>query len=191
MKKGFNIGLVLWVVLLVVSCNNNQSYTDKLNAQKRAINRLMDESGFEVLKTYPANGVFGEKQFVELDNGVYLNVIDSGNGQRAVAGSTSLFCRFRVKCLIEWQYMDTTTIDFFKSPAMPLIYKYGMSSPTNSSESASIFFSAYLFSALEYVGDSSEVKLIIPFHLQGNNQTFQSAGVPLYFERVKYCFAPK
>lgn len=182
--------MVFWIVMLAVSCNNNQTYSDQLDAQKRAISRLMDENEFEVLKSYPADGVFQENQFVVLSNGVYLNVVDSGNGNRAVSGNTSIFCRFRVKCLIEWTYMDTTTVDYFKNGTQPIEYKYGTSSPVNS-DNSTVFFSTLLFSALEHVGDSSEVRLIIPFHLSGNNQTFMSAGVPLYFDKVQYRFAPK
>jgi hypothetical protein len=162
-----------------------------LETQERAIRRLIDENGFEILKDYPSDGVFKDNQFVILSNGVYLNVIDSGNGNRAVSGYTSLFCRFYVRSLIEWTYMDdTTTIDCFKNGTDPIVYKYGSSSPTINNNS-SFFFSTLLFSGLEYVGDSSEVKLIIPFHLDGNNSTFQQAGAPLFFSKVRYCFEPK
>jgi hypothetical protein len=161
-----------------------------LDAQERAINRLIDENNFEILNSYPSDGVFKDNQFVILPNGVYLNVIDPGNGNRAVNNSTSVFCRFYVKCLIEWTYMDTTTIDCYMNGTYPIVYKYGASSPTIDNSSTT-FFSTLLFSGLDYVGDSSEVKLIIPFHLQENNQMFKSAGVPLYFSKVSYRFDPQ
>ncbi|MDR1645010.1 MAG: DUF4827 domain-containing protein [Tannerellaceae bacterium] len=191
MKIGFNIVLVACAILFVFSCNNNPDYSDMLKAQEKAIQQLKDEYKLEILKDYPSNGVFKDNQFVILPNGVYLNVIDSGNGNRAVSGSTSIFCRFYVRSLIEWTYMDdTTTVDFFRNGTEPIVYKYGNSSPTDDSNS-SFFFSTLLFSGLEYAGDSSEVKLIIPFHTEGNNSTFKSAGVPLYFSKVRYCFEPK
>jgi hypothetical protein len=190
MKRGFNISLAACALLLALSCNNNRAYSDMLEAQKRAINRLIDENGYEILKNYPDNGTFNDNQFVILPNGVYMNVVDSGNGTRATTGSTSVFCRFYVQSLIEWQYMDTTTVDCFQNGTDPIVYKYGNTSPTINNNSAS-FFSTLLFSGLEYVGDSSEVRLIIPFHLTDNNQTFKSAGVPLFFSKVRYWFEPK
>ncbi|MDR1258923.1 MAG: DUF4827 domain-containing protein [Tannerellaceae bacterium] len=190
MKKSFNTVLVLFTLLLIVSCRSDRTYSNMLEAQENAIDRLIDENGFEILKSYPADGVFKDNQFIILDNGVYLNVIDSGNGNRAVNGSTYVFSRFYVKCLIEWQYMDTTTIDCFKNGTEPIIYRYGSSSPAQDNNSA-IFFSTLMFSALEYVGDDSEVKLIIPFHIKGNNQTFQSAGVPLFFSKIRFRFDPQ
>ncbi|MDR1938431.1 MAG: DUF4827 domain-containing protein [Tannerellaceae bacterium] len=188
MKRGFNIGLVLCAVLIVLSCNDNPDYADMLNAQKKAINRLIDENGFEILGSYPENGVFKDNEFVILENGVYLNVVDSGNGQRAVAGSTSVLCRFNVKWLLEWQSMDTATVNNFQNGTTPLIYKYGMSAPTSTDSYSTTFFSVLLFSGLEHVGDSSVVKLIIPFHLDGNNQSFSGSGIPLYFSKVQYRF---
>jgi hypothetical protein len=162
-----------------------------LEAQEQAINRLIDENNFEILKSYPSDGVFKDNQFVVLPSGVYFNVIDSGNGNRAVKSSTSVFCRFYVKSLIEWTYMDTTTINFFQNGTDPIVYKYGASTPTIETSTSSILFSTLLFSGLEYVGDSSDVKLIIPFHLTDNNSTLKSAGVPLYFRKLTYRFDPK
>jgi hypothetical protein len=178
-------------MIFAVSCSGDRTYTNMLNVQERAIDRLIDENGFEILKSYPSDGVFEDNQFVILDNGVYLNVIDSGNGNRAVQGGTYVFSRFYVKCIVSWTYMDTTTMDFFRNGTNPITYRYGDYAPENSEDNASIFFSTFLFSALEYVGDESEVKLIIPFHLKGNNTTFQSNGVPLYFSKVRFRFDPQ
>jgi hypothetical protein len=50
-----------------------------LKAEKKAIDRFIAENEIEILKSYPANGVFEDRQFVVLDNGIYLNVVDSGN----------------------------------------------------------------------------------------------------------------
>ena len=44
---------------------------------------------------------FKENEFVKLDNDVYLNVIDSGNGNRAVLGTTKVFCRFEAKGILD------------------------------------------------------------------------------------------
>ncbi|MDR2809388.1 MAG: DUF4827 domain-containing protein [Tannerellaceae bacterium] len=188
MKKGFNIGWILCAALLVWSCSNSRQYVDMLDAQEKAINRLIDENEFEILKSYPENGIFKENEFVVLDNGVYLNVVDSGNGNRAVLGSTSVFCRFNVKWLVEWSDTDTATVNNFANGTDPLIYRYGSSAPSSTDNFSTTFFSLLLFSGLEYVGDSSVVKLIIPFHLEGNSQTFGGSGVPLYFSKVQYRF---
>ena len=188
MKKGFYIGWILCAAWLIAGCNNNRQYTDLLKAQDKAISRLIDENEFEILNSYPENGVFKSNEFVILDNGVYLNVVDSGNGNRATAGTTTVLCRFNVKWLVEWQSMDTATVSNLQNGTEPMVYKYGASIPTSTDYFSATFFSTYIFSGLEHVGDSSVVKLIIPFDLDGNNRTFSGSGVPLYFSKVQYRF---
>ena len=78
MKKGFNILLILCAALVAISCSKTKSYTDMLKDEKKAINRLIDENDFEILKDFPEDSVFKENQFVELENGTYLNIIEKG-----------------------------------------------------------------------------------------------------------------
>ena len=82
MKKGFNILLILCAALVAISCSKTKSYTDMLKDEKKAINRLIDENDFEILKDFPEDSVFKENQFVELENGTYLNIIEKGTRQR-------------------------------------------------------------------------------------------------------------
>lgn len=71
-----------------------------LNAQEKAIEALIRDSGIVVLKNYPENGVFKDKEFVLLPNDVYMHVIDSGNGTRAVLSQTTVLTRFKGLCWI-------------------------------------------------------------------------------------------
>jgi hypothetical protein len=152
-----------------------------LKAEKKAIDRLIDEEGFEILKNYPANGVFGEKQFVLLSSGLYLNVVDSGNGNRAVYG-TSILLRASGKGLL-----DTFSFNGFDPMNMaiswPMQFKYGR---YNSNDASGYLFSEGLMGGLEYVGDSSVVKLIVPFKIGSSDQT--TNGYPIYYDKVRYIF---
>ena len=84
MKKGFNILLILCAALVAISCSKTKSYTDMLKDEKKAIERFIDDKGLEILDDFPADSVFKENQFVLLDNGVYLNIIDKGTMARIV-----------------------------------------------------------------------------------------------------------
>jgi hypothetical protein len=152
-----------------------------LKAEKKAIDRHINEQGFEILKDYPENGVFGEKQFVLLSSGLYLNVVDSGNGNRAEYG-TSVLLRASGKMLL-----DTVTFNGFDPMSTilswPLEFKYGK---YNSNDVSSYFFSEGLMSVLEYVGDSSVVKLIVPFKIGSASQ--KTSGDPIYYDKVRYIF---
>ena len=48
------------------------------------------------------------------------------------------------------------------------------------------FLGAGLSTPLTYVGDSSYVRLIVPFEMLGSD--FQSSGTPVFFDRVRYIF---
>ena len=82
MKRGFYILLIMCAAIMVVSCDKTKSYTDMLKAQRKAIERLQVDSGLVFLDDFPADSIFKENEFVELDNGVYLNIVNKGNSER-------------------------------------------------------------------------------------------------------------
>ncbi len=185
MKKIIGIVVLLCAMFSVTSCNKTTSYTDMLKAEKKAIERLMDSEGIVVLSSYPKDGVFKENEFYKMDNGVYLNVIDSGNGNRATSYETRVICRFVARIFMT----DTTVIDGFSSSQFPVTFKYGINEAIEDEGAFSnlnYFVSEGLASGLDYVGDSSYVKLIVPFKV--SSSTLSSAGEPVYFQKVRYIF---
>ena len=186
MKRSFYFLLILVSVISVVSCDKTASYTDMLKAEEKAIERLIAEEGLEILGDFPADGHFESNQFVKLDNNVYLNIIDSGNGQRATLYETEILVRFIAQPLL--YNPDTTLIDLLTtSSTWPVSFKYG----TNTSLDG--YFSEYvgegLATPLDYVGDSSYVKIIVPFDCFSNGTSFANSGIPVYFRTVRYIFA--
>lgn len=195
MKKGFNILLIVCAALMTLSCSKTKSYTDMLKAEEKAIDRLMDREGIEVLKRYPENGVFKENQFVKLDNGVYMNVIDSGNGQRAVLNKTKILYRCIASYPMDSTYMTRSSWYGIYSTnggksenygpnsngTRPYEFTYGdYASPNN------YYVGEGLQSPLEYVGDQAKVKLIVPFKV--GVYVDQNNGVPIYYEVIHYIF---
>jgi hypothetical protein len=164
--------------------------------EDKAIDQLITSEGFEVLKKYPQDSVFGEKQFVVLDNGVYLNVVDSGNGNRAVAGRTTVLMRCSGRFIFK---ADTSAFSIFSNGYDPIEFIYGNASNTISQYASLtgsptwLYLSAGVESVLAYVGENAVVKLIVPFE-QGS--TYQSTGggtsytygAPLYYDKIKFTF---
>jgi len=202
MKKGFYLmALVYFVVsqLFTVSCNKNISYEDMKNAEKKIIRRILAEKNIEVLHEYPASGAFGANQFVELGSGIYLHVVDSGNGNRAVLYETDVLVRAKGT-----YYRDGEEYDFntFQNSAPPFEFKYGFASRVvnenaNSYNHYDLYFGVGLESILNYVGDSAEVKLIVPGYSEIGNlsagSTMQGSWggkkfIPIYYDRVRYTF---
>lgn len=101
MKKGFNILLILCTALVAISCSKTKSYTDMLKDEKEAIERLIDANDFEILDDFPKDSIFKENQFVKLENGVYLNIIDKGSSERAVQYKTKMLYRCKLHYILE------------------------------------------------------------------------------------------
>lgn len=190
MRKGLNLMMILGAVMMIASCNKTKSYTDMLKAEQKAIDRLIDEEGLEILSEYPADGVFKENQFYILDNGVYLNVIDSGNGNRYTNGKI-VHARFKVKFFMsDTLEFNNLNEDIYGGPAAFTAtfsdYYSTVVKVASGNASPTYWISEGLASGLEYVGDSSYVKLIVPFKVSSSD--FMSQGEPLYYTKVKYIF---
>lgn len=185
MKKGFYILLIMFAAVWVVSCDKTKSYTDMLKDQEKAIAKLERDSGYVFLSEFPKDSIFKWNEFVELENGVYLNIIDKGTKERAVLGETDISTRFIVRLFMG---TDTFTVDLLgpnSNGTYPVKFKYGDNQGLES-YTYNTFLCAGLQSALEYVGDSSRVKLIVPFKQASTD--FQSSGTPLFYQEVKFTF---
>jgi hypothetical protein len=194
--------LVSYVIcmLITVSCGEDmKSYEELKRDEKRIISRMLSEKNIEVLKDFPANGVFEGNQFVELKSGIYLNVIDSGNGNRAVYNSTTLLLRVSGA----FYYKDSVeAFDTFTNAQYPMEFKYGSAINVRQEHSMSYdtyyyLFGAALEEALSYVGENAEVKMIVPGYSEINSSyqagsPFQTSNtnqyIPIYYDRIKYVF---
>ncbi len=184
MKKGFNILLILCAALVAISCSKTKSYTDMLKDEKKAIERFIDANDLEILKDFPEDSVFKENQFVELENGVYLNIIDKGSEQRAVQYKTKMLYRCKMRYFMN---VDTTMIENYgphSNGTSPFPFVYG--DVSYGSDYNMSYVSEGMQEPLKYVGDRAKVKLIVPF--KRGTYYDQSSGNPVYYEILEYIF---
>ncbi|MDR3309057.1 MAG: DUF4827 domain-containing protein [Tannerella sp.] len=201
MKKGFYLMTLAMSVLhliFVVSCNDTPTYEELKSAEQVIIKRIIAERGIEVLSEYPTDGVFGKNQFVELSSGIYMNVIDSGNGVHAQYNATTVLMRV---CGYVYDADPPYYFNSFGNTGYPFEFKYGLAYSVVSEHQASgdnyyLCFGMGLESALQYVGDSAWVKLIVPGYSEISDMpagsTYQSANTqkyyPIYYDSVRYVF---
>ena len=203
MKKSFCFLVLTGCILnllFTVSCQDSMpTYEELKTAEKKIIKKIIEDKGIDVLKDYPTSGVFKENQFVELSSGVYLNVVDSGNGNRAVQGVTDLLVR------ASGEYYDIddvlTPFNTFLNEYAPFEFKYGnayyvVQERSGSYDNYYYYFSMALESVLEYVGENAVVKLIVPGYSEisgtAGGSTMQNGSgykyTPIYYDRVKYVY---
>jgi hypothetical protein len=186
MKKSFYILMSMIAIMTIASCSKSaRTYTQMLNDEKKAISRIIAREGFEVLNSFPANGVFGENQFFELSNGVYINIVDSGNGNRAIPGSTVVLARLEAEY---WDVLADTSYVYngFSSNFYPLRFTYGSNLLSPVPQIFGDLYSDGVVTGLAYVGDSSLIRAIIPFKVGSSYQ--KTNGDPVYISRLRYIF---
>ncbi|MDR3138005.1 MAG: DUF4827 domain-containing protein [Tannerellaceae bacterium] len=192
-KKKFVKGALFLVVCAAFasSCSSTPTYADMLEKEQKAINALLAERGFEVVKNYPPDGLFDKDVFYKMDNGVYIHVIDMG-GERAALGEIVL-----ARYTVNYFSLDSTAYTFFSnygphsSGTMPVNFYYGNYSITIRNDVTSTLQTALeavmsegLQSGLEYVGHRGKVRLIVPFKVGCSSD--MSSGTPVFFETVEY-----
>jgi hypothetical protein len=189
MKKGFYFLLAMFAGYVVMSCSDTQSYSDMLKAEKKAISRLITDSSFVILKHFPDDTICGEKEFVKIDDGIYLSVLSRGDlDDRPVYGSSIILCRYDSYLLTG----DTlapylNTIGPNSNGTHPVEFRYGdYTQGIKDYDYYNDMISPGLAAGLPYVGNNGIVKIIVPFKQMGTIGSFQSSGIPVYFAKVKY-----
>lgn len=186
MKKGFSILMMIVAAALVVSsCGKSQrTLVEMQKDERKIIKKLIDSLDIKLLDRYPENGVFADNEFLKLPSGLYINVIDSGNGNRAVLNSTIIMTRFNFDHFSGRTGLIYRSTDGFDQRYYPVTFVFG-GSVYNDNDLMS-YYGQGLVEPLSFVGDSSYVKLIVPFKLGGQAQ--QSGGDPVYYKKLRYIF---
>jgi len=201
MKKSFYILVMFFITLsliFTVSCNKTITYGEMKANENKIIKKIITDYNIEVLEEYPADGVFGANQYVHLSSGIYLNVVDSGTGNRAIPNVTDVLVRVSGA----FHYSDTTeSFSTFTNTYSPMEFRYGLARNVVDQNSSAynlyyLFFGIGLESVMSYVGDSSVVKMIVPGYSEISSypagSTYQSSSgsmfIPIFFDRVRFTF---
>lgn len=163
MKNKLYIISILTSVFFI-SCTKEKSLTfgEYIEREKNIIQSFITKNEIEVLYEYPYNRVFEEKQYVQLENGCYLHVVDSGNGKRAISGLTSVLMQTKAINMLTEEYLfsgNEKQIKFTFGKAKEVMEQW--SNVRDSPEF--ILLSEGLESALNFVGENAKVRMIIPF----------------------------
>lgn len=164
------------------SCNKDRTYAQRLSDERKKIERFIDKNDINVLREYPKDSVFQEKDFYfDTSSGIYYNVIDSGNGRR-IKGGEKFYVRFDGLRYIE----STDTAIYSNINALEYLELVYGSSATYSSNP---WVAPAWFAPLKNVSDRAKVKMIVPFNMgsTSDKQTYKTA----YYELVDYRFMLK
>ena len=163
-RRNLFISLAILTGVLFVSCEKDEQeriYEQKFNEQDRLIQSFIEEKGLDILSEYPESGVFEKNQFVLLDNGCYLHVIDAGNGNRAIPEETVVLMYITSTVFnLSWDYPVS-----YISP-QPIRFTFGriwFDSAIYDQGMKHDFLSEGVQSALQYVNENAKVRMLVPF----------------------------
>jgi hypothetical protein len=165
---------------VAASCDQSKTMQEYLREEKKAIDRFISDNGFVVLKNYPADGVFKENEYFRTQDGLYIHVVDSGNGNR-VKSREEVTVRFEFmskikppKDTIMWNDTGNKT-----DPDYPYSFIYDV---YQSYSGARVCY-AWVY-PLSYVGEHAVVDLIVPSSL--GFKTASNSFEPYFFKKLKY-----
>ena len=204
MKKLAYILILLAVVL--VSCNDYETYGDKKEKERNAIAKFIADSSFTVIseEEFVKNGYktdLERREFVKLDkSGVYMQIVRQGCGDNVKENETlTIDCRYTEYDIINDSTMtQNVTVDFSSLPdRMTVTNSSGTFTATFISGCmASIYGSTsvpagwivpltYIKVGRPQTADEtcSKVRLIVP-HTQGH--VYASSNVMPYFYTITY-----
>ncbi|MDR0612550.1 MAG: DUF4827 domain-containing protein [Dysgonamonadaceae bacterium] len=186
MKK-FLIFVLTSIVLLscsLSSCDKQKSLQERLQEEKRAIDRYIKRNGLKILNDYPQNGKFGEKEYFRTSDGLYIHVVDSGNGQRATPLVDEVTVRFEYRHEIA---VSDTSITYWTESALiqPFSFQYGLEQ--SYTVSGSLVCKGWVY-PLSYVGEHAVVDLIIPSAVGSAVDNNVNYGIinPIFYKGVTY-----
>jgi hypothetical protein len=180
-------------IAIFVSCSKEvKTIGDYRQAEKKAIEALIAKEGFEVLNSFPANGLFGENQFVLLDNGCYLNIVDSGKGNRAIHDETVVLMRCGLTYMSAKDDVPFSTVVDYSEETVKFVYGSPIVGQTNPGHT---ILSAGVESALKFVSENAVVRMIVPCFANDDESVniigsaYQNINFsPMYYEEIMFEF---
>lgn len=104
MKNYSKLILFLLLVFFSFACSDEKTLSELRQEEREAIAKYIKDNNIDVIKEFPANGVFAENQYFLSSTGLYIHISETGTGGTPQAGDVILvrFYEFNLKG-------DTTT----------------------------------------------------------------------------------
>lgn len=193
-KKIFSIVLLAVVFCISFSCKEGKSLQERLKEETRAIDRFIKMNDFKILdeedEEFP-KGKWPENTFFRTRDGLFFQVVDSGNGKRAKL-LDEISVRYEYFQLVKDAATGDTlkySFPYFSSynpnnpPPLghPFYFTYGL--PQTYSSSSSPMCQAWVI-PLSYVGEGAILNMIVPSSV-GASYDYSNI-TPVFYKNLRY-----
>jgi len=188
--KKKTLGIVPLVVIFcsMFSCNQSKSLQELLQEESKAIDRFITSNDLVILRNYPSDGVFKANEYFKTVDGLFFNVVDSGNGNR-VQLLNDVSIRFDYSLYLKDIAQGDSTVFVPPSENLPYSFVYGISQ----TYSSSYYYSSYGYYSplcqawiipLSYVGEGAIVNMIIPSSIGSYMDNMNVS--PVFYKNLRY-----
>ena len=180
MKKCIS-GTIFLIIISCISfsCKQQKSLQELLQEERKAIDRFITMNDLVILKDYPQDGVFKEKEYYRTTEGLFFHVVDSGNGTRAQL-LNDVTVRFEYCQYIKDVVQGSATVITDPYSRNPISFVYGIPQ----TYSASLYLCQAWVIPLMYVGEEAIVDMIIPSSLGASSDN--SYISPVFYKNLRY-----
>lgn len=154
MKKLIFLSAMAVAVAVCTSCSNS-SYANELKAEKELIAEYIKRENINIIYELPADSLWGEKDYLEIDDNLYFHLVNPGTGTDTVEYKDRILIRYKRYTLEV--YADTVDYWTTNELAYPTEFEYMVSSD---------YACTAWHEAVSYMKrDQSEAKIIVPSKL--------------------------
>ena len=151
---------LIYLALLLIcmsSCSDSNIYSRQLKSEKQLIKEYLEREGINIVQEEPADDVWGEKDYYQIDEYLYYHLVKRGNTADSIRSGEKVLMRYR-KYGLE---AGADTISYWNTndAAEPIEFDY--LSSTSSSNTCTAW--QYAVKQMKYSG--SECKIICPSKL--------------------------
>lgn len=175
----------IFLAIANMACDNQKTMQEYIREEKKAIERYIDKQGIIVLNEYPKDKAFKEKEYFKTGDGLYIHVVDSGNGKRVTAPDNydkNVQVRFDYMVYLKDYISGTTDSLVLSSVWFPIGFEYGVPG-SYTSDPTQLACNGWAI-PLTYVGEGAIVDLIIPSQL--GNSTDNTSFKPVFYKNLRY-----
>lgn len=187
--KSLCLLLTLVAIILSSSCNNGKTYSQKLQEERDAIDRFLNEAGYTIVESFPTQWnsstnkldtlPMPEKQFIRLpgiyvtSESIYFRLINKGDNQRVSDYTKIQLRQTNGTSLLTGQLLYENSFG-----GQPIEFTK-IAFATNACEGFII--------PLTFMGSGSEAEMIVPSKLGKTNEKTYTVDA-VHYDKIKYTF---
>lgn len=187
MKQIFLFALSIVILSLAfAACDDQKTAQEYLKEEKKAIDKYIDRQNIDVIYSYPEDGVFDlekNQYFKTPVEGLYFQVVDSGNGKRVVPAVDKVQVRFDYFFDIKDFVGGNENLIYYQW-IFPFEFVYGIPGSYQKSENDVFLACDGWAIPLNYVGEGAIVNLIIPSGI--GNTSDQNSYRAVFYKNLHY-----